>query len=225
MIVKIVAVRVVVPDRDVAGEVHHADHHREARDGGDHRGRHARAAQDLAQRRGGRFRLAGSAACACESSFGSGRTPNEISEAGERRRAPAASHGTTSSCGVSARPANIGPKTSGPQIAPETTPKRTIDMPRARRSGGNISAAAARESRTIDCAAPQSAEPEEDEHAGLERAARGGDDRARDPEHEPGADHRHPADAVGDPPRRPDGERAGDQEDGRAEAEDALRRR
>ena len=72
---------------------------------------------------------------------------------------PAASHGTTRSCGVSARPANIGPKTSGPQIAPETTPKRTIDMPRARRSGGNISAAAARERRTIDCAAPQSASP------------------------------------------------------------------
>ena len=51
MIVKIVALRVVVADGDIAGEVHHAGHDREARDRGDHRGRDARAAQDLPQRR------------------------------------------------------------------------------------------------------------------------------------------------------------------------------
>jgi hypothetical protein len=60
---------------------------------------------------------------------------------------------------VYVRPENIGPKTSGPQMAPETTPKSTIDMPRARRSGGNISADAARERSTIVCPAPQSPSP------------------------------------------------------------------
>ena len=73
--------------------------------------------------------------------------------------APAASHGTTRSSGWRERPENIGPKTSGPQIAPETTPKSTIDIPRARRAGGNISAAAARESSTMVCPAPQRPSP------------------------------------------------------------------
>jgi len=54
------------------------------------------------------------------------------------------SHGPTSPCASIARFANNGPNTTGPQTAPETAPKRTSDMPRARRSGGNISAAAAR---------------------------------------------------------------------------------
>src|SRR5205823_7734934 len=93
-----------------------------------------------------------------ERAFGSGRTPNEMSRPASVN-APAASQGVTSSCGVRSRPENIGPKTSGPHTAPETTPKSTIDMPRARRSGGNISADAARDSSTIDCAAPQSPRP------------------------------------------------------------------
>ena len=99
-------------------------------------------------------------------------------------------------------------------------------MPRARRSGGNISAAAARESSTIDCAAPQSAEPEEDEHARRERAAGGGHDAGR------AIPSTKPVRITGIRPTRsempagrPDGERAGEQEDGGAEAEDALRRR
>ena len=39
-----VALVVAAPDGDVAGEVHHARHHREARDDREHRGRDARAA-------------------------------------------------------------------------------------------------------------------------------------------------------------------------------------
>src|SRR5207302_6688102 len=60
---------------------------------------------------------------------------------------------------VISRCAKSGPKTTGPQIAPETAPKRTSAMPRALRSGGNISAAAARESNTIAPAPPTSARP------------------------------------------------------------------
>ena len=133
-----------------------------------------------------------------------------------------ASHGTVRSCASKWRPENIGPKTSGPQIAPETAPKRTNDIPRARRSGGNISAAAARESRTIDCAGAAQPEPEEDEHARAASAAGGGDERADDAEREAAADHRHPAEPVGEPARRADRERTGDQEHRRPEPEDAV---
>ena len=52
-------------------------------------------------------------------------------------------------------------------------------MPRARRSGGNISAAAARESSTIACAGAAEAEPEEHELARHRPAAERDDDRAR----------------------------------------------
>ena len=46
--------RLVMPvvDHEVAGQVHHRDHPREARDRGDERGQHARPADDLAERRG-----------------------------------------------------------------------------------------------------------------------------------------------------------------------------
>jgi hypothetical protein len=60
---------------------------------------------------------------------------------------------------VRSRPENIGPKTSGPKMAPDAAPKRTSDIPRARSAGGNISAAAARERSTIVPAAPAKANP------------------------------------------------------------------
>ena len=68
-------------------------------------------------------------------------------------------HGAASACAAAERCAKSGPKTSGPQIAPETAPKRTNDMPRARRSGGNISAAAARASWTTEPEPPTIARP------------------------------------------------------------------
>ena len=120
------------------------------------------------------------------------------------------------------RPENIGPNTSGPQIAPETTAKSTIDMPRARRSGGNISAAAARESSTIACAAPHSPRPRKTSTPWRQLQPAAVTSGPDDPEREARADDGHPADAVGQPTRRPDGERAGDEEHGRAEAEDAV---
>ena len=104
--------------RDVAGEVHHADHHGEARDGAEQRRRDARAAA------GSRARAPRPPSpCSCvvhpaRARFGSARTPNETTSPATVKR-PAASHGTTRSSGVSSRPANIGPKTSGPQIAPD----------------------------------------------------------------------------------------------------------
>ena len=95
-------------------------------------------------------------------------------------------------------------------------------MPRARRSGGNISAAAARESRTIDCAAPQSASPRKtstpDSSAQPAAVTTG-----------PPIPSTKPVRITGIRPTRseirpagPTASRAGEQEDGGAEAEDPL---
>ena len=73
--------------------------------------------------------------------------------------------GAASACAAAERCAKSGPKTSGPQIAPETAPKRTNDMPRARRSGGNISAAAARDSCTTAPEPPTIARPRQTRNA------------------------------------------------------------
>ena len=72
---------------------------------------------------------------------------------------PAASHGSTSASVSSSLPAKSGRKTSGPSTAPKRAPKRTYEIPRARRSGGYMSAAAARASRIVPCATPTSAKP------------------------------------------------------------------
>ena len=71
----------------------------------------------------------------------------------------AASQGTTSASASSSLPANNGLKTVGPRIAPKTAPKRTSEIPRARRSGGYMSPAAVRASRAIPCAPPIAAKP------------------------------------------------------------------
>ena len=73
---------------------------------------------------------------------------------------PATSHGTTSDpASTRCSPANSGRKTSGPNAAPTTAPKSTSEMPRARRSGGYMSAAAARARMTVPAEAPTSPSP------------------------------------------------------------------
>ncbi len=72
---------------------------------------------------------------------------------------PAASHGTVNVEASTSRPANSGPNTAGPRIAPKTEPKSTYEMPRARRSGGYMSPAAVRISSAVPFAAPVSPKP------------------------------------------------------------------
>src|SRR4051794_41678282 len=73
--------------------------------------------------------------------FVSGRTRKTI--AAETVLIPAAaSQGTVNSLASSCLPANSGLKTVGPRIAPNTEPKRTNEIPRARRCGGDMSPAA-----------------------------------------------------------------------------------
>src|SRR5581483_6734912 len=72
-------------------------------------------------------------------------------------------------CAAVERWAKSGPKMSGPQTAPVTAPNSTNDMPRARRSGGNISAAAALDRRTTAPAAPSTARPTQTRTAELHR--------------------------------------------------------
>src|SRR4051795_11771394 len=93
-----------------------------------------------------------------EMSFGSGRTRSEIAKPASMKGIPS-SHGPTSPSALIARWEKSGPKTTGPQTAPDTAPKSTNDMPRARRSGGNISAAAARENWTTPPEPPINASP------------------------------------------------------------------
>ena len=216
-----VAVRVAVADGDVAGEVHHADHHGEARDRREHRGRHAGPAQDLAERRRRRG-LLGIRDERLRELLRVG--PHERTRSGSprARRATRRATATPARAGVRSRPANIGPKISGPKIAPETAPKSTNDMPRARRSGGNISAAAARESSTIACAAPQNASPRKTSSPELDQQPSETITGPTIPKHEARADHRHAPDPVGDAPGRADGQRSRDQEDRRPEPEDPL---
>ena len=71
----------------------------------------------------------------------------------------AASHGTVSAAASSSRSENSGPNTAGPRIAPNTAPKSTYEIPRARRSGGYMSPAAVRISSATPFAAPVSPKP------------------------------------------------------------------
>ena len=65
-------------------------------------------------------------------------------------------------------------------------------------------------------------EAEEHQHALPPVAASGSHERPGDPEDVARTDHGHPADAIGQPARRPDSERSRDEEHRRAEAEDAV---
>src|SRR3954470_21189916 len=91
-------------------------------------------------------------------SRGSGWTSSETMKPATMNGIPI-SQGPTSPAAVGARSEKSGPKTTGPQTAPDTAPKSTNDMPRARRSGGNISAAAARENWTTPPEPPINASP------------------------------------------------------------------
>jgi hypothetical protein len=90
--------------------------------------------------------------------LGSGRIIS-TSPSASRLIPPAASHGTVSAPASRSRPANSGPNTAGPRIAPNTEPNSTYEIPRARRSGGYMSPAAVRISSAIPLAAPVSANP------------------------------------------------------------------
>jgi hypothetical protein len=73
--------------------------------------------------------------------------------------APAASHSGASASPSRSRPASSGLNTSGPRIAPNTAPKSTNPIPRARRTGGYMSPAAVRASSAMPLAAPTATRP------------------------------------------------------------------
>ena len=76
-----------------------------------------------------------------------------------RAIADAANQGTTSVSSSRSLPAKSGRKTSGPSAAPKSAPKSTYEIARARRSGGYMSAAAVRASRTAPFIAPTPTKP------------------------------------------------------------------
>jgi hypothetical protein len=94
-------------------------------------------------------------------------------------------------------------------------------MPRARRSGGYMSPAAVRARFTVPAEAPMRANPDDGEHR-LEKVERqGGGGGSGRPEDESDGEHRHPAATIHHPPGHSRGERPRDEEDGRAEPEQA----
>ena len=128
-------------DDDVAGQVHDADHDAEARERRESAGSDARAPDDLRERRGSGG--AGGSARASSSAirFGSGPDGEHEREPDDRGSRLPASQGTTSESASTSFPAKSGANTAGPRIAPNTEPKRTNEIPRARRSGGYMSPA------------------------------------------------------------------------------------
>ena len=135
---------------------------------------------------------------------------------------PAASHGTTSASVSSSLPAKSGRKTSGPSAAPKSAPKRTYEIPRARRSGGYMSAAAARARRIVPCAIADEREAGDDDGGRIELAAEGGRQAPRDTGEAAAGEHRDPAEPVHQPSGGKRGERSRREEDRRPEAEDSL---
>ena len=95
-------------------------------------------------------------------------------------------------------------------------------MPRARRSGGYMSAAAVRARAGSSPARPDEREPGDHERRGVDLAAERGRQAAADPGEAAAGEHRDPAEAVHQAPGRKRGERAGGEEDRRPEAEDPL---
>src|SRR5512133_700281 len=90
--------------------------------------------------------------------FVSGRTVSASPHVSSDRPA-AASHGTVSVSAATSLPAKSGPKSDGPSTAPNTEPKRTYEMPRARRAGGYMSPAAVLISSVTAPATPARANP------------------------------------------------------------------
>ena len=140
---------VVVLDDDVAREVHHRDHDSEACEGREHRRANTGSPHELAERSAAAPAVQDRVAVRADQlgdplRVGPDRT--ERARARPARCPPAASQGTVSARRPRASfPAKSGPKTVGPRIAPKTDPKSTYEMPRARRSGGYMSPAAARD--------------------------------------------------------------------------------
>ena len=90
--------------------------------------------------------------------FGSGRTKSTRASPTSMKHEPT-SHRRASESPSRSRPERSGLKTAGPRIAPNTAPKRTSAIPRARRSGGYMSPAAARASRDVPPAVPTRTSP------------------------------------------------------------------
>src|SRR5829696_3035091 len=90
--------------------------------------------------------------------FGSGRT-SSTSASATAMKATDDHHSSASESPSSSRSASSGLKTSGPRIAPNTAPKSTSAMPRARRWGGYMSPAAVRASSAVPLAAPTHSSP------------------------------------------------------------------
>ena len=221
-----VGLRVVVPDDHVAAEIHHAGHHRQARNRSYDCGRNAGPSQDLAERRCGSVVGAAPGARPARSSSsaivrGSGRIASARMSP-TTHIAAAASHGTTSVSSSMSFPANSGRNTSGPSAAPNSAPKRTYEMARALRDSGYMSATAVRARSTAPFIPPITEEAEDDERRRVSDTSECGQHAAHRADDEPSGDHGNTPVPVHETAGGQRGKRAGGQEDRRPQAEDRL---
>ena len=154
-------------------------------------------------------------------SRGSRRTPSETARPGEREEAGGEpGHGEV--VRVETAPREHRPEHERPpDRARDDGEQHDRHAARAALRREHLGRGGAREQHDRLRGAAQ-AEAEEHEHALPPVAAGGRHERAGDPEDVARSDHRHPADAVGQSPRRPDRQCPGDEEHRRAEAEDAV---
>ena len=150
--------------------------------------------------------------------FVSGRTVSASPQVTSDRPA-AASHGTVSVSAATSLPANSGPKSAGPRTAPKTEPKRTYEIPRARRSGGYMSPAAVLIEERHRSGDPGEREACDERDSRAPVGANGSEAVADRAEEETDDDHRDAAEAVHGAPGREGGQRRGCQEDRGARAE------
>ena len=188
-------VRLVVPvvDHQVAGQVHHRDHHGEAGDRGNERRQHAGAAEDLAQRRRLSLSVPPASKCSCRAIVrGSGRTQRTSTRPTTMIRSREPRHDESS---VSSSSAKSGRKTSGPSAAPRARRRaRTRSRGRGARAGTCRPPQPGRagSSRTHT----DEGEAGDHERRGVEGAAERRREAGDDPGHEAGGDHGHAAEAV-----------------------------
>ena len=223
-----VGLLVVVADDDVAGQVHHAGHHREARERGDARPTVRRAAAGSAPSgaAGVRRRRAPGASPARSSSSAIVRGSGRIARA---RMSPtthiaaAANHGMTSVSSSRSLPGEQRTEDERARARRRRAHRRGRTRSRApSRSGGYMSAAAVRASSTAPFIAPTPRKPRITSGALSSDAAERRQHAADRADDEAARDHGNAPEPVHQPSGRQRRERPGGEEDRRAEAEDRL---
>ena len=210
MTVKTFGLLVVVPDDDVAAQVHHARHDRQARDGGDGGRRNSGPPKDLAERRGGfrRRRNSWREALAFELQRDRARVRADSEREDEPHDAHRRSGEPRDDEGVELEvlPGEQRPEHQRPERGTEQRAEEDVrDRPRLRDSGYMSATAVPREQH--GAVHPTHTEKaEDDERRGVHHAAERGQQAADSADDEPAREDGNAPVAVHEPAGRQGGE-------------------